>query len=106
MINTRGIEVQAQVLEIIQKMDLPKTNRLSINDITRQFVNLYGEDYEFKITTRWIGNIIRKKLNLKTHKSHGVYVISDLAKAQLEYLYEKYGIKPNDEKLTNEKTGP
>ncbi len=106
MIADRGIEVQAQVLEIIQKMVSPQKKSLSVGDVTSRFINLYGEDYEFKITTRWIGNIIRKKLNLKTHKSHGAYVISHLAKDQLEHLYEKYGIKPNEEKITNENTGP
>ncbi len=106
MIADRGIEVQAQVLEIIQKMVSPQKKQLSVSDITSRFITVYGEDYEFKITTRWIGNILRKKLNLKTHKYHGAYVISHLAKGQLEHLYEKYGIKPNEEKITNEKTGP
>ena len=106
MIAERGIEVQAQVLEIIQKMASPQKKQLSVGDITSRFITLYGEDYEFKITTKWIGNIIRKKLNLKTHKSHGAYVISHLAKDQLEHLYEKYGISPNDEKISNKQIGP
>ena len=107
MIAERGIEVAAQVLEIVREMASPHKKRLSVGDITSRFIDLYGEDYEHKVTTRWIGNIIRKKLNLKTHKSHGVYVISHVAKAQLEHLYEKYGISPNhDQELTTEKTSP
>jgi len=107
MIAERGIEVAAQVLEIVREMASPHKKRLSVGDITSRFINLHGEDYEHKVTTRWIGNIIRKKLNLKTHKSHGVYVISHVAKAQLEHLYERYGISPNhDQEITNKKTGP
>jgi len=49
-------------------------------------------DYERKVTSKWIGNIIRKRLNLKTQKSHGVYVIPVSERPKLERLYEKYGI--------------
>jgi hypothetical protein len=40
----------------------------------------------------WIGIIIRKKLNLKTPKSHRVYVIPLSEKPKLDQLYEKYGM--------------
>jgi hypothetical protein len=49
-------------------------------------------DYERKVRSKWIGNIIRKRLNLKTQKSHGVYVIPLLEQPKLGRLYEKYGI--------------
>ena len=53
-------------------------------------------DYERKVTSKWIGNIIRKKLNLKTQKSHGVYVIPLSEQPKLDRLYEKYGTAPKE----------
>ncbi|MDA2925805.1 hypothetical protein MYX78_01000 [Acidobacteria bacterium AH-259-G07] len=108
LIAERGLEVEAQVLEIIQDMvSGPDKARLAVKDITSRFVDRHGEDYEHKITAKWIGSIIRKKLNLKTHKSHGIYVISPSQKTKLERLYEKYGISPKDDDETiNKKAGP
>jgi hypothetical protein len=94
MIADRGTDMEAQILEIIQDMlSSPYGEaRLPVKDITSWFVDRHGMDYERKITSKWIGTIIRKKLNLKTQKSHGVYVISLTEKPKLERLYEKYGV--------------
>ena len=56
-------------------------------------------DYERKVTGKWIGSIIRKRLGLKTQKSHGVYVIPISEQTKLDRLYEKYGVsqKENDQ---------
>ena len=36
--------------------------------------------------------MIRKKLHLKTQKSHGIFLIAPSEAPKLEGLYEKYGI--------------
>jgi hypothetical protein len=66
--------------------------RLPLKDITSWFVDRHGIDYERKVTNKWIGTIVRKRLNLKTQKSHGVYVISLSERPKLDRLYEKYGV--------------
>ncbi len=66
--------------------------RLPLKDITSWFVDRHGIDYERKVTSKWIGTIVRKRLNLKTQKSHGVYVISLSERPKLDRLYEKYGV--------------
>jgi hypothetical protein len=71
-------------------------SRLPLKDITSWFVDCHGMDYERKVTSKWIGTIIRKRLNLKTQKSHGVYVIPLSEKPKLERLYEKYGLGPKE----------
>ena len=94
MIADRGMDMEAQILEIIRDMlSSPYgESRLPLKDITSWFVDRHGMDYERKVTSKWIGTIIRKKLNLKTQKSHGVYVIPLSEKPKLDRLYEKYGI--------------
>jgi hypothetical protein len=102
IISDRGMDMEAQVLEIIQDiLSSPYNARLSIKDITRLFIDRHGMDYERKITTKWIGNIIRKRLNLKTQKTHGLYVIPLSEKPKLDRLFEKYGISANGFKEEN-----
>src|SRR5215216_1837440 len=88
----RGMDTEAQVLEIIRDMIDAGEARLSVKDITSWFTDRHGEDYERKITTKWVGYIVRRKLALKTQKSHGVFVIPPSEEIKLERLYEKYGI--------------
>jgi hypothetical protein len=93
MILERGMDIEAQVLEIIRALSLqPYRQRLSIKDIADLFIERHGTDYERKISNKWIGNIVRKKLNLKTQKSHGVFIIPLTEQPKLDRLYEKYGI--------------
>jgi hypothetical protein len=57
-------------------------------------------DYDRKITTKWIGSIIRKaqrpptaeKLGLKTHQTRDGFLIPHTETTKLERFYEKYGI--------------
>ena len=98
MIADRGMDMEAQILEIIRDMlSSPYgEQRLPLKDITSWFVDRHGMDYERKLTSKWIGTIVRKRLNLKTQKSHGVYVIPLTEQPKLERLYEKYGISPKE----------
>jgi hypothetical protein len=92
LIADRGMDAEAQVLEIIKDMVAAGETRLSVKDITNWFADKHSNDYERKITNKWIGNILRKKLRLLTQKSHGVFVIPLSEHPKLHRLYEKYGI--------------
>ena len=95
LIADRSADMEAQILEIIQDL-LAAGQEPSVKNITSWFVDKHGEEYERKITAKWIGNIIRKKLSLKTQKSHGVFVIPPSEEPKLARLYEKYGIPPQE----------
>jgi hypothetical protein len=70
LIADRGMDMEAQILEIIGDMlASPFDTRLSIKDITSWFIDRHSMDYDRKITTKWIGSIVRKKLGLKTHRT-------------------------------------
>ena len=88
----RSMDIEAQVLEVIRDLIAAEQSQLSIKEITNWFVDRHGDDYERKVTSKWIGNIIRKKLSLKTHKSHGIFVIPPSEEVKLARLYEKYGL--------------
>jgi hypothetical protein len=93
MIADRGMDMEAQILEIIRDLlASPYPGQVSVKEITSWFVDRHGEEYERRVTAKWIGSTIRKKLHLKTQKSHGVFVIPFSEKPKLERLYERYGI--------------
>jgi hypothetical protein len=93
MIADRGTEMEAQILEVVRDIsDSPYPVRLTVKDIASWFADRHGSDYEKKVTSKWIGSVIRKKLNLKTQKTRDGYIIPSSELAKLERLYEKYGV--------------
>ena len=61
MIADRGTEMEAQILEVIRDiLDSPYPVRLTVKDIASWFADRHGSDYEKKVTSKWIGSVIRK----------------------------------------------
>jgi hypothetical protein len=93
MIADRGTEMEAQILEVVRDLlASPYAVRFTVKDIASWFSDRHGSDYEKKVTSKWIGSVIRKKLNLKTQKTRDGYIIPSSELAKLERLYEKYGV--------------
>ncbi len=93
MISDRGMDMEAQVLEVIRDMQGSLFGRaLALKEITSWFIDRHQADYQKPITPKWVGWLIRKKLGLKTHKSHGTFLIPQSEVPKLERLYERYGV--------------
>lgn len=93
MLSDRSTQVEAQVLEIIKEIvDTRPHDEITIKEITSRFIEQHGEDYERKITGRWIGNIIRSKLRIHTERKGGNYVVSENIRAKLGLLEQRYGL--------------
>jgi hypothetical protein len=107
MISDRGMDTEAQLLEVIREVLASGEPSPSINAITSWFMDRHGENFDRKITPKWVGGIIRKKLNLKTQKSHGVFVIPPSEHPKLTGLYERFGItsKENQKDAPTDDTG-
>src|SRR5262249_6212230 len=98
MIADRGTEMEAQILEVVRDIsDSPYPVRITVKDIASWFADRHGSDYDKKVTSKWIGSVIRKKLNLKTQKTRDGYIIPSSELAKLERLYEKYGVTSNED---------
>jgi hypothetical protein len=87
----RAMDVEAQVLEVIRDLQRQRS-KLTVGEVTAAFAERYGRENERPITNKWVGYIIRRKLNIKTYKSHGVFTIPLSEHDRLRRLYEKYGI--------------
>ena len=57
----------------------------------------HSEEFKRKITPHWIGQIVRRKLGLKTERTKAGYVLAPAETAKLARLYEKYGIATADQ---------
>lgn len=93
LVADRGLDVEAQVLEIILELQQsPYGTKLSIKEIANRFIERHGEEFERRVTPRWVGHIVRAKLGLRSEKRHGSYVLAASEGPKLVRLYEKYGI--------------
>lgn len=96
LVAERGMDVEAQVLEVIRDLLASQNDRPSVKEITGWFADRHGEEYDRKVTVKWVGSVIRKRLHLKPHKSHGEFVIPVSEFPKLKRLYERYGISPTE----------
>ncbi|MCX6703439.1 MAG: hypothetical protein NTV02_02000 [Candidatus Zambryskibacteria bacterium] len=59
LIVDRGTDIEAQVLEIIRDvLRLAPDGRASIKEITRLFGQRFGDEYDRRVTPKWIGSIL------------------------------------------------
>ena len=71
---TADFRVEAQVLEILAElMSGSLLPVVPVSEIATGLIERYGSEYDRPITNRWVGSILRKRLNTRTYKSHGVY---------------------------------
>jgi|ERR1043165_2179000 hypothetical protein len=93
LVEERSEAAEAQVLQVIRYLVAQPGARLAIQDITREFVRRYGDDYERRVTPRWIGSIVRRRLGLKPSRSTGIFTLGPEEVARLAALYKRFGIE-------------
>lgn len=94
LVAERGLQAEAHVLEIIIHL-ISTTERLfvPVADIAAALIAKYGAEYDRAITNRWVGGVLRRRLNLRTYKSHGNYVVPLTERSKVELLCARYGIQ-------------
>ena len=94
VVSERGLLMEAQVLEIIAEL-MSTTDRpfVPVAEVTEGLIVRYGGEYERPITHRWIGSILRRRLNLHTYKRHGVFVVPVAERSKLALLCGRYGVE-------------
>lgn len=93
----RGLSIAAQVLEVLAHLMRDASGAgVSVGAVAKELAQRYGSQYERPISDRWVGGILRKRLNLRTYKSHGVFVVPISERSSVEHLCARYGIGPNN----------
>ena len=81
------------MLEVIHELETNfDTHPLSVSNITKRFIERFENDYDRKITPKWIGGLIRQRLGLKTERWYSNYIISPQDRPKLVQLYQRYGL--------------
>jgi hypothetical protein len=94
LIAERGMLVEAQVLEILaQLMAASQRPVISVADVVSGLTERYGGEYDRPLTNKWAGGILRKRLNIHTYKSHGVYVVPISERSKIDILCTRYGVQ-------------
>lgn len=88
----RSNEIEAQVVEVLSEITSANPEKVSIKELTIEFIKKYSDDYERKITPKWIGSVVRRKLGIKTYKSGGLFFISQKELRKTFVLKEKYEV--------------
>jgi hypothetical protein len=94
LVAERGLSIEAQVLEVLAElMQQAEGSGVPVGAVSAALSKRHGHEYERPITDRWVGAIVRKRLNLRAYKSHGVYVIPAAQRLDIELLCLRYGIE-------------
>ncbi len=94
LVAERGLLAEAHIFEVLANlMDASERTVVSVAEIAVAVIEQYGSEYERPITNRWVGGILRKRLNLHTYKSHGVYVVPISERMKIKLLCTRYGIE-------------
>lgn len=107
LIEDRGLDVESDILGIIRDLISCQDQRhISIKDITSELQRCYGSEYDRNITNKWVGGIVRRRLQIRTQKSNGVYIIPLTQRPRLERLFEKYGLGAASQNESKSLTSP
>lgn len=94
LVAERGLSIEGQVLEVLAElMRTAEGQGVSVGAVSAALAKRYGQEYERPVTDRRVGAIVRKRLNLRTYKSHGVYIIPVAQRPDIEQLCIRYGIE-------------
>lgn len=97
LVEERAESAEAQVLTVIRDLVSRGPDvRLGIQDITNEFLARYGSEYERRITPRWIGSLLRRRLGLRASRSTGVFALGPEEVARLRPLYVRYGLSDEE----------
>jgi len=101
IVSDRGMEAEAQVLEVIRGLER-EHQTLLLKQIASHFIERYGTEYDQKITSRWVGRMIRR-LGVKAKRLRtGHYAIPETEQEKLRRLYEKYNVLETPEHRPDE----
>ena len=67
---------------------------IPVADIATDLIDRYGDGSISHSRNRWVGSILRKRLNIRTYKTHGVYVVPMQERPKIELLCKRYRVDP------------
>jgi hypothetical protein len=96
VLQERAASVEATMLVAVREViDSAPNGIASVAAIAVAFERLPGG---FSATGKWIGNVLRQRLRLKTVKSHGVYVVPKSERPKIDVLAQRFGVRERSDR--------
>lgn len=94
----RGLSIEAHIIEaILACMVARPALSLPLKSIVSTVNARHGREYDRRLTSRYVGSILRSKLCVFAYKSHGVFVIPPQELQKVAVLAKRYGIAASDD---------
>jgi hypothetical protein len=94
-ISIRQQQTGALILEAILKVKGDR-DLVPLSEIRTELLLNYCHEFERTPTSRYLGNVIRAKLNLPLYKSHGIFKVELRDENILKRLMERFGVERVD----------
>lgn len=93
LVSERGLSIEAQVLEILaERIKLGGSAPIPLRDLTLTLFERLGTEIDRPITSRWIGAVLRKRLNILMYKSNGTFAVPATESQKILHLCKRYGV--------------
>ena len=87
----RGMQLPAHVLGVLTSL-FENQKSVQIGKIREEVIKRYGDHYDYPLTAKAVGSVVRNQLHLKTRQSGGRYFVDDNEKEKVKLLALRYGI--------------
>src|SRR3989344_5045095 len=105
LVAERGLRREAHILEIVVELMAPKNRPIiPIAEIAGLLLERHGAEYDRPITNRWVGSILRR-LNIRTYKCPGTYVLPVAERGKLDLLCARYGLETDPDEALRVQSG-
>lgn len=95
--DARGQSVEAELLTVLRKlMENEAGVGVPVSTIAKLHGRAFFDSATKPLSPRGVGAMLRSKLNLRTRKSNGVYVVPKDQKEALDTLYARFAIDDDD----------
>lgn len=90
-----ALRPEALVLRALLALAPEKSGGVSLGELRRYVLSHHGSEFERTVTARYLGELVRARLNLTTQKSHGTYKVL-VSEERLQHLAKRFGLAATD----------
>jgi hypothetical protein len=102
----RSQDIEADLLALLRELMTTGTGNPSVQELARRFAERHGDDVERRVTPKWIGGLLRRRLHIQPARQRGVFVVPRSARGRVEELCERYGLGAEEVELPVPHTEP
>jgi hypothetical protein len=86
-----ALRPEALVLQALMALASAKEGGVSLGEVRRYIQSHHASEFDRAVTARYLGELVRARLNLPTRKSHGTYKVI-ATDDRLMHLAERFGL--------------